>query len=178
MRLAALTVISMLATHCGVALAQLYTPHEIAGDRARLAGRVTELHRLLTRPQYLRQQRTLEPLDEYLAMLRWKPESDWPGGAYPDPLEAFGVPPGAWESDASLAELGTSLRNEAWAFVLAHELAHVLHAHPGNSAPAATSQANEGEADALYISITDYTGSSLMLHVEGFGSFPFRAASC
>ncbi|MBK6512382.1 MAG: hypothetical protein IPG06_24995 [Haliea sp.] len=36
----------------------------------------------------------------------------------------------------------------------------------------------EGEADALYISITDYTGSSLMLHVEGFGSFPFQAVAC
>jgi hypothetical protein len=36
----------------------------------------------------------------------------------------------------------------------------------------------EGEADALYISITDYTGSSLMLHVEGFGSFPFQAEAC
>jgi hypothetical protein len=36
----------------------------------------------------------------------------------------------------------------------------------------------EGEAGAQYINISDYTGSSLMLHVEGFGSFPFRAVSC
>jgi hypothetical protein len=36
----------------------------------------------------------------------------------------------------------------------------------------------EDEAGSLYISITDYNGSSLMLHVEGFGSFPFQAASC
>lgn len=211
MRLAALTVISALVTCPPAALAQMYTEDEIAADRARLAGRITEMHRLLTRPQYLpadaqmlsrvaiqtpdtapdgdpmgfyaaggkvvmpvaglkfiedltmayawryRQQRTLEPLDEYLAMLRWKPESEWPAATWLDPLEAFGVPPGAWESDASLAELGTSLRNEAWAFVLAHELAHVLYAHPGNSAPPATSQANEAQADAFAMALMEST---------------------
>ena len=211
MRLAALTVSFALATCPGVALAHMYADDEIAVDRARLAGRITELHGLLTQPQFLpadahmlsgvalqtpdlapdgdpmgfyaaggkvvmpvaglkfiedltmayawryRQQRTLEPLDEYLAMLRWKPESEWPGGAYLDPLEVFGVPPGAWERDASLAELGTSLRNEAWAFVLAHELAHVLYAHPGNSAPAATSQANEAQADAFAMALMEST---------------------
>jgi hypothetical protein len=211
MRLAALTVVSALATCPGPALAQLYTQHEIAADRARLAGRITEMHGLLTQPQYLppgaqllsqvaiqtpdyapdgdpmgfyaaggevvmpvaglkfiedltmayawryRQQRTLEPLDEYLAMLRWKPESEWPEGTYLDPLDVFGVPPGAWERDASLAELGTSLRNEAWAFVLAHELAHVLYAHPGNSAPPATSQANEAQADAFAMALMEST---------------------
>lgn len=37
---------------------------------------------------------------------------------------------------------------------------------------------HEGEADALYIMITDYTGNSLVLEVEGYGRFPFRAVSC
>lgn len=37
---------------------------------------------------------------------------------------------------------------------------------------------HEGEADAVYIKITDYTGSSLVLHVEGYGSFPFTVTPC
>lgn len=96
-----------------------------------------------------RRGQSLEPIDEYLAMLRWKPESDWPAGRHLNPLQALGVPARAWERDSQLAELGTSLRNEAWAFLLAHELAHVYYRHPGNSAPPPISQANEAEADAF-----------------------------
>lgn len=103
---------------------------------------------------------TLEPLDEYLAMLRWKPEAQWPNGAYLNPLEAFGVPAGAWERDPELAELGTALRNEAWAFVLAHELAHVLYQHPGNRAPAAISQANESQADTFAMALMERTDTT------------------
>lgn len=98
---------------------------------------------------------SLQPMDEYLAMLRWKPEQDWPAGRYLNPLQALGVPDKAWERDAQLAELGTSLRNEAWAFLLAHELAHVYYRHPGNSAPAPMSQANEAEADAFAMQLME-----------------------
>ena len=103
--------------------------------------------------------RTLEPLDEYLAMLRWKPESEWPDGIHLDPLEAFGVPDRIWETDPAVGDLGTSLRNEAWGFILAHELAHVLYAHPGNRAPAAMSQANESEADAFALDLLERAGT-------------------
>jgi len=106
--------------------------------------------------RYLKR-RSLEPFDEYLAMLRWKPEPDWPGGRHLDPLEAFGVPAGAWEQDPALAELGTAFRNEAWAFLLAHELAHVYYRHPGNRASAAISQANEREADAFAMAVMERT---------------------
>lgn len=37
---------------------------------------------------------------------------------------------------------------------------------------------HEGEAGALYIQITDYTGTGLVLHVEGYGSFQFQAVPC
>jgi len=37
---------------------------------------------------------------------------------------------------------------------------------------------HEGEAGALYIQITDYTGAGLVLHVEGHGSFRFQAVPC
>ncbi|MEQ1950504.1 ImmA/IrrE family metallo-endopeptidase [Mesorhizobium yinganensis] len=100
---------------------------------------------------------TLEPFDEYLAMLRWKPEAEWPGGVYSDPLKTFGVPPGAWDQDQRLAGLGTSLRNEAWAFILAHELAHVYYSHPGNSVPPKQVQANERQADAFALDLLERT---------------------
>lgn len=191
--------------------AAMYSERAIAADRARIAGRITELHGLITLPQFLPQEarslsrvpvltpdiapngdpmgflahdgkvylpiaglkfiedltmayawryrrgRSLEPFDEYLAMLRWKPERDWPGGRHLDPLEAFGVPAGAWEQEPALAELGTALRNEAWAFLLAHELAHVYYDHPGNRAPAAVSQASEREADAFAMAVMERT---------------------
>jgi len=37
---------------------------------------------------------------------------------------------------------------------------------------------HEGESGAVYIKITHYTGASLVLHVQGLGSFPFQAVSC
>lgn len=193
------------------ASADMYSADEIAADRARIVARIGELHRLLTRPEFLpadaqtlsrqslqtpdvspngdpmgflayrgqvfmpvaglkfiedltmayawryRRGDSLEPLDEYLAMLRWKPERDWPGGTYLDPLEVFGVSAQDWQRDADLLALGTSLRNEAWAFLLAHELAHVLYAHPGNDAPAAVSQANEAQADSFAMELMERT---------------------
>lgn len=109
-----------------------------------------------------RRGQTLEPLDEYLAMLRWKPEEKWPAGVFLNPLEAFGLPVGAWERDKELAELGTSLRNEAWAFVLAHELAHVVYRHPGNNAPSGISQANEAQADAFAMELMERSDTTPM----------------
>jgi IrrE N-terminal-like domain len=193
------------------ALAEMYSKDQLDADRARIVVRITEMHRLITREEFLRpderglsrvpvltpdiapngdpmgflahngrvylpvtglkfvedltmayawryrQGRSLEPFDEYLAILRWKAERDWPRGQYLDPLEAFGVPSGAWQSDSGLRELGTSLRNEAWAFLLAHELAHVLYRHPGNTTPAPVSQANERQADAFAMTIMERT---------------------
>lgn len=37
---------------------------------------------------------------------------------------------------------------------------------------------HEYEGGALYIQISDYTGSSLVLSVEGYGSFRFRRTRC
>lgn len=37
---------------------------------------------------------------------------------------------------------------------------------------------HEYESGALYIQISDYTGSSLVLWVEGYGRFPFRKTRC
>ncbi len=37
---------------------------------------------------------------------------------------------------------------------------------------------HEYEADAIYIKISDYTGASLVLGVEGYGRFPFQQTPC
>lgn len=37
---------------------------------------------------------------------------------------------------------------------------------------------HEGEAGAIFISISDFSAAGLMLHVDGYGSFPFRTTGC
>ena len=37
---------------------------------------------------------------------------------------------------------------------------------------------HEFEGDAMFIQISDYTAFGLVLHVDGFGSFPFRTVAC
>jgi predicted Zn-dependent protease len=69
------------------------------------------------------------------------------------------VPQRAWERERDLLSLATALRNHAWAFLMAHELAHVLHRHPGNRVAPVVSQANEREADAFAMEMMERTGT-------------------
>jgi hypothetical protein len=96
---------------------------------------------------------SLEPIDEYLAMLKYRP-ADFPGARVPDPLTALGVPPRIWEQDKRVDELSLRFRNTAWAFILAHELGHLRFRHPGNRKVAPdVSQRNEIEADAFAVTL-------------------------
>ena len=65
---------------------------------------------------------SLEPIDEYLVMLKHRPAEEFPGGRMPDPMAALGVPPKIWERDPQVDDLALRFRNTAWAFILAHEL--------------------------------------------------------
>jgi hypothetical protein len=95
----------------------------------------------------------LEPIDEYVAMLRYKPIRDFPGSRYPPPLEALGIPKDGWR-DPEVKELYLSLRNEAWAFILLHELGHVFHQTPGYSSVTPNqSQHNESLADNFALDV-------------------------
>jgi hypothetical protein len=97
---------------------------------------------------------SLEPIDEYVAMLKYRRPEDFPGRRRPDPLAALGVPARIWEQDARVDELSLRFRNTAWAFILAHELGHLRFRHPGNrNVPAETSQRNEIEADAFAVDL-------------------------
>ena len=97
---------------------------------------------------------SLEPMDEYLAMLKYRRPADFPNGRVPDPMTALGVPPRIWERDERVDGLSLRFRNSAWAFILAHELGHLRFRHPGNAGVApAVSQANESEADAFALDL-------------------------
>jgi hypothetical protein len=123
---------------------------------------------------------SLEPIDEYVAMLRYRSPSDFPGGRPPDPLTALGVPPGILHQDSGIDDLSLRFRNSAWAFILAHELGHLLHDHPGNAAvDPATSQRHESEADRFALDLLSRSDTIPMGMILWFqasmGFFPNRA---
>ena len=72
---------------------------------------------------------SLETIEEYVAMLSYKPLSEF-GGRYPTPFEALGIPANALD-DPEVDSLSLRFFNSARAFILAHELAHIRFAHPG-----------------------------------------------
>jgi hypothetical protein len=94
----------------------------------------------------------LEPVEEYVAMLKHKKAGDFPGGRYPDPLAALKIPPTALD-DGRVNGLSLRLFNSARAFVLAHELAHIYYRHSGRSI------ANEEEADRFAMDIMRRTST-------------------
>jgi hypothetical protein len=95
---------------------------------------------------------SLETVDEYLTMLRAKSAADF-GGTYPSPLPALGVPANAIDNP-QVEELGRRFRNSAYAFIMAHELGHVLAGHPSaQRVGMAQSRMNEAAADAFALSV-------------------------
>jgi hypothetical protein len=90
---------------------------------------------------------SLETIDEYFTMLRYKHGADFAQGHYPSPMAALGVPASAVD-DADVSGLGLRFRNSAYAFIFAHEIGHILAGHP--SAQRVTmeqSRTNEAAAD-------------------------------
>jgi hypothetical protein len=123
---------------------------------------------------------SLEPFDEYLAMLKYRAPADFPDGRYPDPLSALGVPAQIWEQEPAVDDLSLRLRNSAWAFVLAHEMGHLRYGHPGNAAvDPETSQRHEAQADQFALDLlarseTIPMGAALWFQATT-GFFPNRA---
>jgi hypothetical protein len=123
---------------------------------------------------------TLEPIDEYVAMLKYRAPGDFPSGQYPDPLRALAVPTGVLSEEPAVDQLSLRFRNSAWAFILAHELGHLRHRHPGNRAvDPAVSQAQEVEADRFALDLlsrSDTIPMGMMLWFQAsVGYFPNRA---
>jgi hypothetical protein len=97
---------------------------------------------------------SLSTIDLYFTMLRHRSPADFPGGKFPQILEALGVPPDAYKTDKRVDELSLSLRNEAFAFIIAHELGHIRYAHkPLDQISAQQAQADETQSDAFALDI-------------------------
>lgn len=95
----------------------------------------------------------MDTIDEYAAMLKYKPRAEFPGDRYPLPLEALQIPAKALD-DPEVDALALRFRNSAFGFILAHELGHVYYAHRGNRAVAPEqSQKDEREADRFALEL-------------------------
>lgn len=102
---------------------------------------------------------SLETIDEYVSMLRYRPASDFAGGRYPPPLKALQIPPDALD-DPRVDELSLRLRNEAYAFILLHELGHILHGHRGyGSVTAAQARSQEAAVDRFALEVLERTAT-------------------
>ena len=89
----------------------------------------------------------LETIDEYITMLKYKSPKDFPGGRYPNPLQALQIPKNALKN-RQVDDLSLRFRNTAYAFILLHELGHVLYQHRGyQDTPHAQSRQDELDAD-------------------------------
>jgi hypothetical protein len=96
---------------------------------------------------------SLETIDEYVAMLQYKPVAELPGNRYPSPLEALEIPASAVD-EPDAGQLGLRLRNSAYAFILAHELGHVVRGHPSyDKVTMEQARKNEAEADAFALDV-------------------------
>ena len=96
---------------------------------------------------------SLETVDEYVTMLKYKRAADFPGGRYSPPLTALGVPADAWH-DSAVNTLSLRLRNSAYAFIMAHELGHIVKKHRDYAdITMAESRRQEAEADAFALDV-------------------------
>lgn len=96
---------------------------------------------------------SLEPIDEYLVMLKHRLGKEFPGGRAPDPMTALGVPPKVWVRDPAVDDLSLRFRNTAWAFILAHELGHLRFGHTLTNASPAEIQRQEEMADEFAVDL-------------------------
>ena len=98
---------------------------------------------------------SLETVEEYVAMLRYKPQAAFPGGRYPLPFAALGVPQDVL-SDQRVDDLSLRFFNSARAFILAHELAHLHFRHEGRGAGVLQ---REIQADRFALDVLARTGT-------------------
>jgi hypothetical protein len=96
----------------------------------------------------------LRAIDLYFAMLRYRDQKDFPGGKAPTILDALDVPKDAYAIDKKVDTLSLSLRNEAYAFIIAHELGHIRFKHkPLAAISPVQSEKDEAEADRFALDI-------------------------
>ena len=107
--------------------------------------------------RYVRRQ-PLHAIDLYFAMLRYRGDKGFPGGRSPAILTALDVPKDANTIDKKVDTLSLSLRNEAYAFIIAHELGHIRFKHePLAAISPVQAQKDEAEADRFALDLLGRT---------------------
>lgn len=100
----------------------------------------------------------LRAIDLYFAMLRYRGDKAFPGGKPPAILTALDVPKEANAIDKKVDTLSLSLRNEAYAFIIAHELGHIRFRHkPLAEISPIQAQKDEAEADRFALDLLGRT---------------------
>lgn len=91
-----------------------------------------------------------EALQEYVAMLKYRQARELPGGVFPEPLPALGVPEDALQ-DPYVDDVSKKITKSAVVWILLHEIGHIVYDHPGYGAGVRRrdAQRNEAEADAF-----------------------------
>lgn len=130
----------------------------------------------------------IQTVYDYLAMLKYRDPADLPGGRFPPPLQALGVPAEIWKEDKEVDSLSQKILKSGLVWILAHETAHLLYAHPGYGPDvgAQQAQANEAQADRFANRIMRSIGVApggmaayfmMMAHWSaGLADFPDREA--
>ncbi len=104
---------------------------------------------------------SLSAIDLYFTMLRYGSRTDIPQGRFPAILDALGVPADAYKTDKRVDDLSLRLRNEAFAFIIAHELGHIIFKHrPLTEITGTQAQADEVQSDDFALDIFARTGTS------------------
>lgn len=90
---------------------------------------------------------------DYISMLRYQSPASLPGGRFPSPQRALGVPEGILEDEAIDTTAQNGLKSTIY-FLMAHELAHVLYRHRGYDVlGVAAAQRQESEADSFALRV-------------------------
>jgi Peptidase family M48 len=95
----------------------------------------------------------METVQQYVGMIFFKQKKDFPGGRYPRPLAALGIPPDATQN-AFVEDVRKKLFASGTIFILCHELGHVFYDHPGYSEVSTVqARSNEAQADRFALEI-------------------------
>jgi len=106
--------------------------------------------------------RDFGPLDLYFAMLQRKPHEDIGKAGRRDILSVIGAPANVLKNK-KIDNLSLSLRNEAFAFIMTHELGHLLFKHKGLAAiTPAQARADEIQSDAFALDVLARSGTPPM----------------
>jgi hypothetical protein len=96
---------------------------------------------------------SLSTMDLYFAMLRHQRRANLPGGKYPPLLATLGIPANALD-DQRIDKLSLEFRNQVFAFVLVHELGHILYRHKGyDEITKARARADEVASDRFALDV-------------------------